>query len=346
MAIQRYISNVTRGLGLFVATLLTVARIASAEEPLLQPGLGRAADFSAVYPTNAFPAGTHQIVGVFQLPSGRSFKDLTCQLVAVDVGSAAPPDSSVAVARAELTSHSGDRGSFQFVSPRAFPAGRYRMDVTGDGQRWKPAEFSVAAASSDTDSPLSADRAIPLSDGHSWTYDFLLESGRGVHLTLDNFKPGADGKFRGTVTERVLGHDAAGIHVEARLGPSPLEEWWQIDRKGFVITQRKIQGEMFVVDPPQLFLPWPPKTPQSWDWRAKDRTIGVHQTSHMWGPVPVAGPNGPTPGFVVLIQEQNPDGPTVTFERHYLPGFGKVREVLVEAVKGELVLRQELTLKK
>ncbi len=324
--------------------LLAIPHAASAEERVLQPALARAADYSPVYPTGTFPAGTREIIVTFKLASGETYKSFTGQLIALDVGNVAPPNFPVA--RAELKSRIGDSGNFRFNLPRPFPAGRYRLDVTGDSRPWKSVEFAVAAASTDTAPSLPADQIVPLSDGHSWRYDFLLESGPGVHLTLKNANQGADGKFRGTVTERVLGHDAAGVHIEMRLGPQPIEEWWEMSAKGLVVAQRKIQDEMYVVDPPQLILPWPPKTPQRWDWRHRDRTIAVHQTSHMWGPVPVAGPKGPAAGFVVLTQEQGPNAPTITFERHYLPGFGKVHEVLIEAIKGNLVFRQELTLKK
>ncbi len=327
--------------GCMAGLTLAVASV-QAEESFLQPALGRAADFSPVYPTSAFPAGTREIIAVFQLAPGETFKSFTGQLVAVDVGTVAPPNFHVA--RAELKSRVGGRGSFHFSLPRPFPPGRYRLDATGDSRLWKSAEFTVADAAAATSLP-PASMVMPLSDGQSWTYDFLLETGPGVHLTLDNATAGADGKFRGTETERVLDHDAAGARIEFRLGPTPLEEWLQIGSKGLVITQRKIQGEMFVFDPPQLILPWPPRTPQSWDWRHKDRAVGIHQTSHMWGPVSVIGPKGPTPGFVVLTQEQEPNSPLITFERHYVPGFGKVREVLTEAIDGNLIFRQLLTLK-
>ncbi len=313
------------------------------EQSWLQPALGRAADYTPVYPTNTFPIGTREIIAVFRLAPRERFKSFTGQLVAVDVGNVAPPNFPVA--RVELKSRIGDRGSFRFSLPRPFPAGRYRLDATGDGRLWKSAEFTVAKAATATPLP-PADQVIPLSDGQSWSYDFLLETGPGVHLTLEHATAGADGKFRGTETERVLAHDAAGARVESRLGPAPLEEWLQTGGKGVFITQRKIQDQMFVFDPPQLILPWPPHTPQNWDWRHKDRAVGIHQISHMWGPVPVIGPQGPTPGFVVLTQEQEPNSPLITFERHYVPGVGKVREVLTEAVKGELIFRQQLTLKR
>jgi outer membrane protein OmpA-like peptidoglycan-associated protein len=335
-------SGARAAVGMICWTLVVVVHAASTDEARLQPALAHAADYSAVYPTNVFPAGTREIVAVFRLAPGESFKRFNGRLVAVDVGSAAAPNLSVAEASADARL---ELGSFRFDLPRPFPAGRYRVDVTGDGRPWKSAEFTVAAAGSAPAPPLPVEQLVPLAAGHSWSYAFLLESGPGVHVTLDNAKQGADGKFRGTDVERVLGHDAAGVHIEMRLGPQPLEEWWRVGQMGLVVTQRKIRGEMFVVDPPQLVLPWPPKTPQSWEWRAKDPTIEIHQTYHMWGPVPVLGPNGPAPGFVVLVEEQEPNGPTTTFERHYLPGFGKVREVLVQAAQGALLFRQELTLK-
>jgi len=325
--------------------LLALAAPGAAQERLLQPALAQAADYTPVYPTNTYPSGTRQVLAVFRLGENQSFKSVTAQLVAVDVGGVAPPNFHVS--RAELRSRGAERGYFFADLPRPFPAGRYRWDVSGDGKPWQSAEFTVAATAGDAAAAMPAEAAMPLGDGRSWPYDFLLESGPGVHMTIDALKPDADGRYRGSFTARVVGHDAAGAHIEMPLALNPLQEWWQIGPKGVVLAQRNIQGQMFVMDPPQLILPWPPKPPQSWDWRAKDRTIKVHQTYRMWGPVPVEGPKGPAQGYVVLIREEDPDDHSLTtFERHFLPGFGVVREVVIVAQNGDRILRRELTLKK
>lgn len=334
----------SKQIGVATLLLLQTAQLGAAQERLLQPALARAADYSPVYPISTYPAGTRQVLVVFRLGQGESFKSLTGQLVAVDVGGAAPPNFRVS--RAEMKPGGAERGTFFADLPRPFPAGHYRWDVSGDGKPWQSVEFDVASSSADT-SPISTASVVPLRDGQSWSYDFVMEGGPGVHLTLTDIKPDADGSYRGSVTERVIGHDPAGAHLEIPLALNPLEEWWQIGPKGLLLTQRKIQGETFVMDPPQLILPWPPKPPQSWDWRAKDRTIGIRQTYHMWGPVDVEGPKGPAPGYVVLIQEQDAGDPSITtFERHFLPGFGVVREVVIVGQNGDLILRRELTLKR
>lgn len=319
---------------------------AGAQERQLQPALAHAADYSPVYPLSTYPAGTREVLVVFRLGANESFRTVTGQLIAADIGAAAPPNFPVA--RAEMKSHSLDRGNFDFSLPRPFPPGRYRLDVTGDGTAWTSVEFAVAPGEREATPSLSAGEVVPLGDGQSWSYDFLIETGPGVNLTLDApLKPDADGKFHGTVIDRVVGHDSAGAHLQMQLAINPLEEWWQVGAKGLVLTQRKIQGETFVVDPPQLILPWPPKTPQSWDWRPKDRTILVRQTSHLWGPLPVEGPNGASPGYVLLVQEEDAsDHMMSSIERHYLPGFGVVREIVIEALHGDLLLRRELMLKK
>ena len=65
----------------------------------------------------------------------------------------------------------------------------------------------------------------------------------------------------------------------------------------------------------------------------------------MWGPIPVAGPKGAAPGYVVLTEEQTANFLKTT-ERHFLPGVGLVREVIITATNERVMQnRMEWVLK-
>jgi hypothetical protein len=64
----------------------------------------------------------------------------------------------------------------------------------------------------------------------------------------------------------------------------------------------------------------------------------------MWGPVPLNGPFGAAPGYVVLMQQQPAQPVALTVERQYLPGVGMVREVVVQARNGVMLTRWESVL--
>jgi len=61
--------------------------------------------------------------------------------------------------------------------------------------------------------------------------------------------------------------------------------------------------------------------------------------------VPVEGPRGPAPGYVV-VTEQPGSLATISVERHFLPGVGLVREIIITAVGNERASRQEMVLQK
>jgi hypothetical protein len=74
---------------------------------------------------------------------------------------------------------------------------------------------------------------------------------------------------------------------------------------------------------------------------AKDHSY--RQTYRMWGPLPLRGPQGEAPGYVVLTEQPVPPG-SLTVERHIIPGIGLVKEIIVQALRGEMLSRQELIL--
>jgi hypothetical protein len=56
--------------------------------------------------------------------------------------------------------------------------------------------------------------------------------------------------------------------------------------------------------------------------------------------VPVKGPGGEAPGYVVLMEQPSPQL-DVSAERYYVPGIGMVREVITQARNGVLLTRWE-----
>jgi len=64
----------------------------------------------------------------------------------------------------------------------------------------------------------------------------------------------------------------------------------------------------------------------------------------MWGPLPVKTPQGEQPGYVVLVQQAMGIG-SMTAERHFVPGIGMVREIIITAMNGAMVSRQTMELK-
>lgn len=63
----------------------------------------------------------------------------------------------------------------------------------------------------------------------------------------------------------------------------------------------------------------------------------------MWEPLPVETPQREAPGYVVFTEQS--DGPfALSTERHFVPGVGMAKEVIVQALGGRLISRQELVL--
>lgn len=313
---------------------------ASAQGPILQLCLAEAADASPVFPTQTFASPVKELLAVFRLGTGESYKTLAATWIAVDVGDAAP--ANYQIAQSILSLKDARNGKLRYSQPQPLPVGAYRLVVTADGKPWKSADFTVTP-------PIDAPKLkqphelLPLREGQVWTYAFVQEAGEGSRVRLPDVTPGTDGKFRASVTMTVAATDPAGTRIDMRRnGKLVFQEWWQLDNKGLAATQRKTEEELVVLTPPQILWHWPLKTPKKWDYKPKDKSY--KQTYHMWGPVPVKGPSGEAPGYVVLV-EQPSRLLTTTVERHFLPGVGLVREVMVSALGGKMVNRQELVLK-
>lgn len=328
----------TTRLGSLWGVLLLASSWVGAEEGFLQTGIEANADYSPVYASQVFGASTRELKAVFRLGSGEKFKMLEGTWIAVDVGSAAPPNTTVA----KSSIRNATKGSFKLSLPRGLPLGKYRFDVTADAKAWKSVEFTAVP---DMAAPLVAgpESLLPLKPGQTWTYDFMQQGGSGAKISLPGVTPDAQGRFHATVTLTVAGTDDAGAHIEMRRNNELVfNEWWRLDQKGFSATKRKAGDEVTVLDPPQVLFAWPLKTPKSWYYTPSDKSY--KQTYKMWGPLPIKTPAGEKAGYVVFV-EQRAKPVNITVERQFVPGIGLVRETIVTAVNDDMVTRQELVLK-
>ncbi|HXG03488.1 MAG TPA: hypothetical protein VNO23_08770 [Candidatus Binatia bacterium] len=306
----------------------------------LQLCLAEAADYSPVYPTRTFPAGsTEEVAAVVRLPQGASPQGLVATWSVVDVGAAAPPNQ--VINKTTIPVAGRDRAAIHLRSRGgALPPGKYRLDVTADGKPWRSVEFTVVAMpAAEVRRPADL---LPLQPGTTWTYRFEQQFAPGVRPQLPpGLRLDPDGRLRATIRKRAVGQDEMGVHIESRRNDMVVEEeWWKVTDAGLVVTRLKSGGEDQTFDPPGPIWPWPLKTPRRW---SHELGPSLKQTFRMWGPVPVKAPAGQVPGFVVLMQQ--PSQPiALSVERHYAPGIGMVREVVVQARNGVMLTRWESVL--
>jgi hypothetical protein len=151
-----------------------------------------------------------------------------------------------------------------------------------------------------------------------------------------------DGKLRTILTKTAIKTDNMGTHIESRRNNVVVEEeWWKLTEAGLIVTQLKSGGEVGAFDPPARIWPWPLKTLQEWLYEPSDKSF--KQRFRMWGPVPIKGPVGEGPGYVVLMEQPSPNV-AISVERQYLPGIGMVREVVTQARNGVMLTRWESVL--
>jgi hypothetical protein len=311
---------------------------AQPEAAQLQLCLAEAADYSPVYPTQVFPSGTtHEVGAVVRLGKEESYRTMVATWTAVDVGAAAPPNPVIRKINMEMSKK--DRAAVHMRSGGGpFPPGKYRLGVTADGKPWRSVEFSVVSLQApDVKQPTDL---LPLTPGIVWQYAFEQRFAPGVRPSISaGMKLDPDGSLRATLTRTAARTDEAGMHIETRRNNALVEEeWWRITEKGLVVTQLKSGGEVAKFDPPALIWPWPLKTPQEWSYVSPDQSF--KQRWRMWGPLPVKGPAGESPGYVVLMEQPSPPI-SVSVERQYIPGIGMVRELIIQARNGAMLTRWE-----
>lgn len=326
--------------GLFIAYVSAHAQPAAkpAAGPELELCLAAAADYSPVYPTRVFPADTtREVTAVVRLGKGESYKKLEAHWIAVDAGKT--PNQVISKMTLPVR---GDRGAMHMrAGARGLPPGKYKLEVTADGEPWRTVEFSVV--------PIEAPEVkqpadlLPFKPGTVWRYAFEQQFAPGVKFELPpGEKLDADGRLRVTLTRRAVASEDLGLHIEVRRNDRLAEEeWWQLTEAGLVVTKLKTGGQESTFDPPGRLWPWPLKMPQRWTYKPPGAPF-TH-TFRMWGPVPVKGPGGEAPGYVMLMEQ--PSRPiALSLERHYLPGVGNVREIVVQARDGVMLTRWESVL--
>jgi hypothetical protein len=306
----------------------------------LQLCLAAAADYSQVYPTQLFPAGTtHEVTAVVRLGKAESARKLDASWIAVDVGKAAPANQVVSKMTLPVR---GDRGAIHIRSgAKGLPPGKYRLDVTADGKPWQAQEFTVATLEApEVKQPTDL---LPFKPGTVWRYAFEQQFAPGVKFDLPSGeKLDPDGRLRVTLTRTAVADETLGLHIETRRNDRLVEaEWWKLTDAGLVVTRIKSGGETRTFDPPGPLWPWPLKMPRRWTYKPPD--MPLTQTFRMWGPLTVKAPAAEGMGYVMLMEQ--PSKPiAVSVERHYLPGIGMVREVVVQARKGLMLTRWESVL--
>ncbi len=318
---------------LLLTSSLAVAQSAP-KEPQLQVGLAAAADFSAVYSNTVFRSPITELSASFRLADGEAFERLTARWIAVDVGAAGPPNFEIIASDLELKGMVS--GRFRYEQPEPMPVGRYRIEVAADGEPWQSGEFEIAPAGGAPSPPAGLD-LVPLAPGQQWTYRFEQRAGEGARLDIPGVAADADGIYRATVKIRVVGTDADGAHLVTLRNDEPVfEEWWRLDEAGLWATRRKQGSDDNAIDPPQRLLAVP-GTDRTWAYPP------FEQRFQMWGPLAMSGAWGKGDGYVVLLR-QPADTPLATVERHFVPGIGMVHEVIVQALNGRMLSRQEMVL--
>lgn len=307
-----------------------------------------AADFSPAFPTNLIPANAHHFAIVYKF-EGQPPKHLHTRFVAVEVPGV---DAGKVAMEADASIGKGWlRAVTRYTVGRHFPEGRYRVEITGDGEAWPSFEF---AATRPIDMPAikKAEEVMPLRPGAVWEYQFVSveQPSPGIRVRVPEIPAAdADGMLRATMTRTLVESDGKTLHFAlARNQQQMLEEWQQVTNRGIAVVKRASYGETAAFDPPAVSIPLPLSGPyQSWSWYPKSHEFT--QSYEMWGPVPIKVGNSQRNGFVIL-QTQKIKGetmPTSSAEYHVVPGIGVVHSIEIEATgNGVLRMRNEMTLVK
>ncbi len=296
-------------------------------EAALVPCLAFTSDHEPIAPTREFPAGGRWLGAAFALGAADRCKKLVHVWTAVDVGDVAPPNHEIA--RHELLLAEQRRGRLEYTQDGPLPVGRYRLLVLADERPWQAVEFQVVATPAPW--PLASARGLlPLVEGVHWEYEFS-SSGGGA---------GAPPARRSLVRVEVAETDKDGQHLRFKEdGKLVHEEWWSLAAGGLTATRRRGRAGEIALDPPQLLLPFPLGPLVRWNHRSRDGAI--QQSARGFGPREVQGPEGPVPGYIVVVTDRSEEG-EVSAERHFVPGYGLVFEHIVHTVRGVRGLVQRM----
>jgi hypothetical protein len=308
--------------------------------PPLELGLALAADGSVVYPTRVVPSAASEVVALARL-AGKPTGALRATWVAGDV----PGRDAGAVLRADDLAPADGHWGVSARLPGPLHAGKYRLNLTADAKPWQSVDFTVADPPKAPDVRRPED-LIPLRAGTTWTYTSTREqapepSGKGASPAVT--------RSRETVTWIARGSDERGTRLERQRDGTPeVEQWWTLSPRGLDLVAVRVPGQAVQPsEPPKLLWAFPRTPSQSWPWRSA-RNPQEQWAFRAWGPLPVQGLKGATPGYVVLVEwtEKWPEGDVKSsLERHYVPGVGLVREVHIGGTPGPFRLwRNELML--
>jgi len=310
-----------------------------ADNASLETCLAAAADDTPIYPSDHFPRAK-EMNATFRLGDARG-GELEFSWIAVDVGGAAPANFTIAGSTLDIHNVTSGLLSLNGMQ-QPMPVGKYRLDVSLDHHPWKSCAFSIIAPL-DAPNVKTPQDMMPLTQGKKWTYSFIQEAANGGSIGGPAVKLDPDGKLRARVEITQAGDDDKGSHLELRRnGDLVFNEWWRLGNDGLIATQRKSTDQIFPLQPPQVLWPWPLE-PKTWTYEPDDHSY--KQTCQMWGPLPVQGPNGEVPGYVVMIIQA--DGLSKTsVERHFIPGVGLVKEIIINTVNHKMVGRTAMKLEK
>jgi hypothetical protein len=316
------------------------------QDEWLAPCLIAAADGSPVAPSPSYPAGKRMSVA-FRVKPDEQARTLKAKWYALG------PRGEQFLADSSKDLRASKDGGIVLEAPgNRVPPGKYRVDVTLDDRPWKSTELQITpplAAAAEKPAEL-----VPLIEGTTMAYDLLVRSGPGTKSQIPGGTSDPDGAVRGSISFAIGPTTDDGTLFTGSIGGQTLEMRVRLDNDGLKATRRgPAGGDLAPVDPPEMLHPLPPSLADGTEWTATTRA-GGKQGLRVFGPLPLAGPDGPAPGYVIFGEEQTaagePGTPAVrgkeTVERHYIPNVGLVREVRVSVLGGKFSSRQELTLRK
>ena len=327
------------------AFTLVPPALGAEKEGSLTPCLAMDAAGGPIYPTNTFVPSGKELVAVFSLGPDEAFDKLSSRWIAVDVGDVAPANTKLAENELELKGRRS--GLLRYSQTGPLPVGKYKLEVTAGGKEWKTAELTVVEPPPEA---VERDKAAPLfelGDGKAIGYTMTVTPGAGVKLNIPNAKAGDDGVVRAELLQKFAAPDDNGIPVETHInGKLVSTGYLKNDSTGLTLVAQKRGDKVVKAEEPHPFFKLPLAHGMEWPYKAGQKATGV---ARVWGPVPVEGPEGPKPGWVIvgkedIISESGAPAGAVTTERHFLPGFGMVKEVRTSTIGGKLDSRQEVAL--
>ncbi len=191
---------VCAGLGLVLS--------ASAEAQSLRMALAAAADFTPVYPFAKIPANIREIVAIAELGSEKP-KKLVASYYKVSDHTGMPDEKIV-----EQEQAVGDNPQvvLRYAAPSDWALGKYRLDVSADGQPWQSVAWEVVPPLAPATLASAAD-IMPLRVGTTWPMAFTSRSSPQVTVTLPGAEHDANGVYHMSATITIPGVENDGVRV-------------------------------------------------------------------------------------------------------------------------------------